>query len=101
MVVPFLADGAIFSLLVRLVLGAIASALAILAWTRTRNLSWILVIAGILAAYAGTLYGALRIFGFLSGTEILIYGAPLGSLISDNLSILFFIAAFVFFLRKS
>lgn len=98
---PFLADGVVFSLLVRLVLGAIASALAILAWTRTRNLSWILVIAGILAAYAGTLYNALRIFGFLSGSEILIYGAPLGSLISDNLSILFFIAAFVFFLRKS
>lgn len=98
---PFLADGIVFSLLVRLVLGAIASALAILAWTRTRSLSWILIIAGILAGYAGTLYSALRVFGFLSGSEILIYGAPLGSLISDNLSILFFILAFVFFLRKS
>jgi hypothetical protein len=93
-------DGAAFELVVRLALGALASFLAIIVWSKTRDLAWICVIAGILASYAGTLYRALRLFGLFSGPEILVYGASLGSLVSDNLSVVFFILAFIVFLRS-
>ena len=92
-------DTVIFELLVRLVLGAIASFFAILSWTKTRNLYWILIIAGILASYAGTLYHALRTFGLFTGPELLILSTPLGILISDNLSMIFFTIACVFYFR--
>lgn len=93
-------DGAAFELLVRLALGAVASFLAIVVWSKTRDLAWICVVAGILASYAGTLYRALRLFGLFSGPEILIYGASVGSLVSDNLSGVFFIVAFIVFIRS-
>lgn len=96
---PLLSDALVFALLVRLVLGAFASFFAILTWTRTRNISWMLVIAGILASYAGTLYQALRSFGLFAGPEILLLGAPLGTLISDNLSIFCFIFACIVYIR--
>jgi hypothetical protein len=94
-----LSDSLVFELVVRLVLGALASFFAIVSWTRTRSLAWIFVIAGILANYAGTLYHALRSFGLFTGPEILILGAPLGVLVSDNLSTLCFIFACWFYIR--
>lgn len=96
---PFLTDGAVFELLVRLVIGSIASFLAIVAWTRTRSLAWMFVIAGVLAAYAGTLYRTLRAFGLFSGPEISFFGTSLAFLVSENLPSIFFIAALICFIR--
>lgn len=96
---PFLSDGKVIELLIRLVLGAIASFFAIASWPRTRSVSWMFIIAGILASYAGILYQALRAFGLFSGPVFLIYGASLGSLISDNVSILCFICACIVYIR--
>lgn len=96
-----LSDGVIVELTIRLVLGAVASFFAIVSWSRTRNLYWFFVIAGILASYAGTLYRALRSFGLFSGPEILIFSAPLGILVSDNLSILCFIVASILYIRSN
>ncbi len=97
---PLLSDSMVIELLVSLVLGAFASFLAIVSWTRTRSISWMFVIAGILSSYAGTLYHALRAFGLFAGPEILVGGAPLGSLISDNLSLVCFILACIFYIRS-
>lgn len=91
----------ITALLVQFVLGGIASFFAILSWTYTRNLYWLLAIAGILSIYAGILYRALLLFGLIAGPELLVLGAPLGTLISDNLSILFFIAACIAYIRSN
>lgn len=99
-VLDLLDEPAVFGLLVRLSLGAAASFLAILSWTRARSLAWMFVIFGVLAAYAGILYSALRVFGLFSGPEILIFGISLGVLISENVPVLFFILGFVFFLRN-
>lgn len=96
-----LSDGAVFELLVRLSLGALASFFAIISWTRTRNLYWVCVIAGILSTYAATLYRALRSFGLFAGPQILVLGAPLGTLISDNLSVLFFLSACILYIRSN
>lgn len=95
---PLLSDGMVIELLIRLSLGAIASFFAIIAWTRTRSISWMFVIAGILASYVGTLYRALRSFGLFAGPDILIFGAALGNIISDNISMCCFIVACVFYI---
>lgn len=97
---PLFVDGAVFELLVRLTLGAITSFLAILCWTRTRNLSWMFVIAGVLASYAGTLYRSLRFFGLFPGAEIRFFGTSLALLVSENLPIVLFAGAFIAFLRS-
>ena len=96
---PFLTDGAVAELLVRIALGAVASFLAIVCWTRTRSPAWIFVISGVLASYIGTLYRALRAFGLLTGPEVAFFGTSLGILISENLPLVCFIAAFIAFLR--
>ena len=95
-----LEDSAVFELLIRLSLGAVASFFAIISWTRTRSLYWVFVIVGILAMYAGTLYRALLTFGFFAGSKFLILGLPLASVISDNLSIVCFIFACIFYIRS-
>jgi hypothetical protein len=95
-----LTDGQAAELLVRLALGAIASFFSIIVWSKTRDAAWICVVAGILASYAGTLYRTLRAFGLFPNSDILVFGASLGNLISDNLSFVFFIAAFIIFLKN-
>jgi hypothetical protein len=95
-----LSDGQAVELLVRLALGALASFFSIIVWSKTRDGAWICVVAGILASYAGTLYRALRVFGLFPGSELLVFGASLGNLVSDNLSFVFFIAAFILFLKN-
>lgn len=99
--ISFLSDGAVFELLVRLTLGAAASFVAIISWTKTRHVYWFFVIAGVLASYAGTLYRALRSFGLFAGPELLVFGSPLGGLVSDNLSMIFFLLAGFFYIRAS
>lgn len=95
-----LSEGTAVELIVRLSLGALASTLAIVSWTRTRTLDWFFVIAGILASYAGSLYRALRAFGLFPGGDLLVGGASLALMLSDNLSILFFSLACFFYLRS-
>lgn len=90
----------IFELLVSLIFGAIAAFLAIISWTKTTSLPWILVISGILASYAGLLYRTLRVFGFFTGYEIHVFGSSLGSLLSGNIPNVFFITAFIVFLSQ-
>lgn len=97
--VVLFSDTIVFELIVRLVLGAIAAFFAIISWTRARSLQWVFVIIGILASYAGTLYRALKLFGFFSGPELLINATPLGILISDNLSMLCFTIACILYIR--
>lgn len=93
-------DPAVFALLVKVVLGALASFLAIIAWTRAGSAAWVFIVASVLAHYAGVLYAALRLFGLLAGPELLVAGYPIGSLISENLSIVLVVAALVSFLRS-
>lgn len=95
----FFDDAAAVSLLVRLALGAVASFFAILSWTRTRSLYWVFVIVGILSAYAGTLYNSLRVLGLFPGNKILVLGIPAATLISENLSIVFFILACIAYIK--
>lgn len=86
--------------LTKLVLGAIATFFAILVWSRTREAAWVLFAAGVIAAYAGIVYSALRVFGIVPEDALLVRSIPIAELIAQNLPTLLFIAAFGVFLVK-
>jgi hypothetical protein len=51
----------------RLVLGAMASFLAIMLWSRTRDAAWIFIIIGTIIAYIDTIFSILNLLGIGGG----------------------------------
>jgi len=86
-------SGQIVYILGRLVLGAVASFLAIMLWSRIRDAAWILVIIGTIVAYVETVYSILTAFG-IGSEDITLGSMSLLSIVLPCLSTLFFIAAF-------
>jgi hypothetical protein len=79
----------------RLFLGALAAFFAIILWSKTRDVAWMLMVIGTIAAYAEIVYSILKIFG-ISGESLFSIGSvPVVSIVLPNLPTVFFIAAFV------
>ncbi len=70
------AEPLLASIIIRLVAGGLAAFCAILAWARTRDSAWMLVILATLLRYAGTVYRILddADLGGLAPTNPLIAG---------------------------
>jgi hypothetical protein len=79
----------------RLFLGALAAFFAIILWSKTRDVAWMLMVIGTIAAYAEIVYSILDIFGITGGNLLSIGSVPLASIVLPNLPTVFFIAAFV------
>jgi hypothetical protein len=79
----------------RLVLGALASFFAIMLWSKTRDVAWMLIVIGTIAAYIETVYSILDIFGITDGDTFVIGSMPVASIALPCLRTVFFIAAFV------
>jgi hypothetical protein len=86
---------ALILLLTRLGVGAIATFLAILLWSQTRDVSWVLVIIGTLVGYAGTVLTTLESFGIVSTRFFLISGFPALRLAMENLPLIFLSLGFI------
>ena len=88
-------------ILSRLILGALASFFAIMLWSKTRDVAWMLMVIGTIAAYVETVYSILNIFG-ISGTNVLTIGSmSLMSILLPSLPTVFFIATLlVMVIRK-
>jgi len=86
-------SGQMVYILGRLILGAVASFLAIMLWPRIRDAAWILVIIGTIVAYAETVYSILTILG-IGSEQVTLGSMPLLSIILPCLPTLFLIAAF-------
>jgi hypothetical protein len=78
----------------RLLLGAVASLLAIAVWSKTRDAAWMLMVIGTIAGYAGIVYSILGIFGITDGMAFPAGSVPVATLALANLPTCFFIAAF-------
>ena len=83
----------------RLILGALASFFAILFWSKTRDLAWMLVIISAIAAYVETIYSILRLFGIVSGS-FTIGDLPLVSILLPSVPTILLIAAFLVMLSR-
>jgi len=86
--------GQLIYILSRLVLGAIASFLAIMLWSKTRDVAWMLIVIGTIAAYAEIVYSILNLFGITGGASLTIGSVSLMSIVLPCLPTVFFIAAF-------
>ena len=88
-------SGQIIYIISRLSLGALAAFFAILLWSKTRDVAWMLMVIGAIAAYVETVYSILELFG-IAGENILVIGTvPLVSIVLPCLPTIFFLAAFV------
>jgi hypothetical protein len=79
----------------RLVLGALASFFAIMLWAKTRDVAWMLMVIGAIAAYIEIVYSILGILGITQGDPLLIGSIPAAAIILPCLPMIFFIIAFV------
>jgi len=93
--------GQLIYTLSRLVLGGLASFLAIMLWARTRDTAWMLMVMGTIAAYGETIYTIISLYGINGGNIAIVGSMPLLSILLSNFPLLFFIAAFtVMVVRK-
>ena len=86
--------GQVIYILSRLVLGALASFFAIMLWSKTRDVAWMFMVIGTIAAYVEIVYAILNMFGIESASILVIGSVPLMSIILPCLPMVFFIAAF-------
>jgi len=94
-------SGQVIYIMSRLVLGALAAFFAIMLWSKTRDVAWMLMVIGTIAAYVETVYSILNLFGINGGDILVIGSVPLMSILLPSLPTVFFIAAFaVMVVRK-
>ena len=86
--------GEIVFIVSRLTTGALAAFFAIMLWSKTRDIAWMLMVIGTIAAYVETVYSILVLFG-ITGTQLSIGSVPIAAILLPNLRTGFFIAAFV------
>ncbi|MDR1618166.1 MAG: hypothetical protein LBS06_03855 [Treponema sp.] len=85
----------------RLTLGALASFFAIMLWSKTRDVAWMLMVIGTIAAYIETVYSILDMFGITAGDTFNLGSVHVAAIVLPGLRTLFFIAAFfVMVVRK-
>ena len=86
--------GEIVFIVSRLTTGALAAFFAIMLWSKTRDIAWMLMVIGTIAAYVETVYSILVLFG-ITGNQLSIGSVPVAAILLPNLRTAFFIAAFV------
>jgi hypothetical protein len=82
-------------LLSRLATGAIATFFAILLWSQTRDVSWVLVIIATLVSYAEIVFTTLETFGVISAEFFNVSGFPVLRMVLVNLPLAFLTLAFI------
>ncbi len=90
-----MSSGLIVYLVSRLLVGATAAFLAIILWSRTRDVAWMFIVIGSIASYADILFDLLVRFGLLDEAAFSPLGIPLGRIVFSNLPYIFLSAAFL------
>ena len=93
--------GQVTYILSQLILGALASFLAIMLWSKTRDAAWMLIVIGTIAAYIEIIYSILNHFGFINADFLPIGSVSLAAIILPSLRMIFFIAAFLVMIVKN
>lgn len=84
----------------RLGTAAIAAFLAIVLWSRTRDLAWMLIVIGAISSYADIIFSLLARLGLVDESRFDLFGLPLGRIILSNLPFLFLCAALAVMIRR-
>ena len=88
---------------IKLILGGLIAFLAIMLWSRTRDLAWMLLVLAAVTGYSALVYDLLLQLGFVTSREIMLLGneLPLIKLILSIVPSLFVILAFIRMLVKT
>jgi hypothetical protein len=85
----------------RLAVVAVATFLAIILWSRTRDTAWMLVVIGTIASYADIILTLLSQFGVVDIAKFSIGDIPYGRILFANLQFVFYSIAFlIMIIRK-
>ncbi len=84
----------------RLATAAVAAFLAILLWSRTRDIAWMLIVIGVIASYADILFGLLSQLGLVDESRYSLLGIPIGRALLSNLPYLFLCSALLVMIRR-
>jgi hypothetical protein len=90
----------VINVTIQLVIGAAASFLAILVWTKVRDLPWMLIVIGTIAGYAATVFVILTYFGIGGGVKGNVYLSFPATLVSCVPTLIFIAAFGVMIARK-
>lgn len=93
-------DIEVLALAVRFGVMALATFLAIVVWSRVRDVPWMLIVIGILSGYADILYLLLVQFGLLPDPSLSKGASAALAFVFPNLAWLFFSAAFLAMLSR-
>ena len=77
----------------RLILGALAAFFAIILWSKTRDIAWMLMVTGTIIMYVEIVYSILEILGIAAGNILLVGTVPLPTILLPALRMAFFITA--------
>ncbi|MDA8425030.1 MAG: hypothetical protein M0Z80_02745 [Treponema sp.] len=92
--------GEIVYLVSRLSTAAAAAFLAILLWSRTRDLAWMLIVIGAIASYADIIFGLLSRLGIVDESRYAVFEIPVGRILLSNLQYILLCAALVVMIRR-
>jgi hypothetical protein len=84
----------------RLAVAAVAAFLAILLWSRTRDLAWMLIVIGVISSYADILFDLLSRLGLVDESRFAVFGLPIGRIILSNLNYLFLCSALLVMIAR-
>lgn len=79
----------------QLVTGALAAFFAIMLWSKTRDVAWMLIVIGAITAYVNTVYSILDFFGIVDNAFLSIGSVPFASIVLPVLPPVFFSIAFI------
>jgi hypothetical protein len=84
----------------RLATAAVAAFLAILLWSRTRDLAWMLIVIGVISSYADILFDLLSRLGLVEEARFALFGLPIGRILLSNLPYLFLCSALLVMIAR-
>jgi hypothetical protein len=87
--------------IIKLVLGGITAFLAIMLWSKTRDASWMSLVAGAVTSYAGIVYDMMVRLGIIIPGGLSVAGIPLTTLLFNIIPSCFFILAFILMLMRT
>src|SRR6056297_759243 len=91
----------LLGIIIRLVVGAVTTFLAILLWAKTRDTAWMLLIMGVIVEYGEIIYTTLKLFGVVPSEVYLIPEILQVDVILQNLPLVLFGAGFFLMLLRS
>lgn len=81
-------------ILSKLTFGAIATFLAIILWSKTRDTAWMFIVIGTIVRYGEVVYSTLESFGVIQTDMLNLFGISIIKIVFVNLPTVFFIIAF-------